>query len=154
MTDPVENDAPECNCDSMGGRFGAHRPECPWQIAFEAQLAAEDDAGRIIRASDGQDITEAVQILYDIAHSSMDWGSGFLDNEEMESVIRLAVLMGWQVPDLPDNSPAMVSTARKFPEHYEVTFRHIPKTQYSEAYDRPHIRVIPPDKNTTHQGES
>lgn len=31
----------ECNCESMGGRFGAHRPECPWQVAFEEQLAAE-----------------------------------------------------------------------------------------------------------------
>ncbi len=69
------------------------------------------------------DITEAVQILYDIAHSSMDWGSGFLDNEEMETVIRLAVLMGWQVPDLPYSTSAhspMESVARKVPDHYEV----------------------------------
>ena len=36
-----ENDAPECTCESMAGRFGAHRSECPWQIAFEEQLARE-----------------------------------------------------------------------------------------------------------------
>ena len=54
-----------------------------------------------VQTEDGQDITEGVQILYDIAHSSMDWGSGFLDNSEMETVISLAVTMGWQVPDLP-----------------------------------------------------
>jgi hypothetical protein len=33
--------SPECNCESMGGRFGAHRPECPWQVAFDEQLATE-----------------------------------------------------------------------------------------------------------------
>lgn len=92
--------------------------------------------------SDGQDITEAVQILYDIAHSSMDWGSGFLDNEEMETVIRFAVLMGWEVPDLPNNSPAMVSVAEKFPDHYRVTVRRIPESAYQRAYDRPHIDRI------------
>lgn len=73
-----------------------------------------------ISAEDGTDITESVQILYDMAHMSMDWGSGMLDNEEMEAVIRLAIHMGWKVPDLPDNSDAMASVARKFPEHYEI----------------------------------
>lgn len=73
-----------------------------------------------IRTADGIDITEGVKILYDIAHSSMDWGSGFLDNDEMEEVIRLAITLGWQLPDLPGNSDAMLSVARKFPEHYRV----------------------------------
>lgn len=36
------------------------------------------------------DITEGVQIAYDIAYGSMDWGSGFLDTEEMDAVARLA----------------------------------------------------------------
>lgn len=36
----TEKDA-KCDCDSMGGRFGAHHPECPWQIAFEEQARAE-----------------------------------------------------------------------------------------------------------------
>ena len=75
---------------------------------------------KTVRTETGEDITEPVQILYDIAHSSMDWGSGFLDNEEMEAVIRLAVLMGWQVPELPSSGP-MVTVAQKFPEHYEAT---------------------------------
>lgn len=70
--------------------------------------------------SKGKDITESVQILYDIAHSSMDWGSGFLDNEEIETVIDLAVLMGWQVPPLPSNSAPMLSVARKYPDHYDI----------------------------------
>lgn len=43
MTQPAENGLPACDCDSMGGRFGAHQPECPWQVAYEAQLAAEND---------------------------------------------------------------------------------------------------------------
>ena len=44
MPHSAENGLHECACDSMGGRFGAHRPECPWQVAYEAQLAAEKDA--------------------------------------------------------------------------------------------------------------
>ena len=36
------------------------------------------------------DITEGVQIAYDIAYGSMDWGSGFLDTEEMDAVASLA----------------------------------------------------------------
>ena len=74
-----------------------------------------------VQTEDGQDVTEAVQTLYDIAHSSLDWGSGFLDNDEMETVIGLAVLMDWEVPGLPGNSPALQTVARKFPDHYEVT---------------------------------
>jgi hypothetical protein len=30
-----------CTCESMGGRFGGHRDECPWQVAYQAQAAAE-----------------------------------------------------------------------------------------------------------------
>lgn len=84
--------------------------------------------------SDGEDITEPVQILYDIAHSSMDWGSGFLDNDEMEAVIGLAVKMKWTVPDLPGNSPAMATVAAKFPEHYEVEVVDIPESVSSSGY--------------------
>lgn len=108
------------------------------------QEAARSGEKEPIRTADGTDITEAVQVLYDIAHSSMDWGSGFLDNAEMESVIRLAVLMGWQVPSLPDNSEPMVSVAQKFPDHYEVGVTHIPPSHYyPEGYDRPKITVKP-----------
>lgn len=37
-----------------------------------------------------QDITEQVQIAYDVATHSMDWGSGFLDREETNGLILLA----------------------------------------------------------------
>lgn len=69
------------------------------------------------------DITEPVQVLYDLAHSSMDWGSGFLDTDEMRSVVRLAILMGWEVPDLScawNHGPAL-TVAQEFPDHYEIT---------------------------------
>lgn len=89
-----------------------------------------------VRTEDGQDVTEAVQILYDIAHSSLDWGSGFLDNEEMETVVRLAVTMGWQVPDLPRVGP-MASVARKFPDHYEIEAVGHPPTSYKITAKRP-----------------
>lgn len=100
-----------------------------------------------VTTDDGQDITEAVQILYDIAHSSMDWGSGFLDNEEMETVIRLAVLMGWQVPDLPYSTnmdSPMETVARKFPDHYEIEVVDHPPTSYSpQGFTSHRIKVRP-----------
>ena len=36
------------------------------------------------------DITEGVQVAYDCTTSSMDWGSGFLDVEEVDAMVRLA----------------------------------------------------------------
>jgi hypothetical protein len=92
-----------------------------------------------VLTEDGQNITEGVQILYDIAHSSMDWGSGFLDNEEMETVIRLAILMGWRVPDLPDNSPAIATVARQFPDHYEVEVVTHPAHTAASGYAFPEL---------------
>jgi hypothetical protein len=55
----AEKDVPECDCESLGGRFGAHRAECPWQVAYEAQLAAESDAAALQRLRDLLDRTEA-----------------------------------------------------------------------------------------------
>lgn len=102
-----------------------------------------------VLTEDGQDITEAVQILYDIAHSSMDWGSGFLDNEEMEAVVRLAVTMGWQVPAMPystkENTP-MVSVARKFPEQYDIeVIPHPPSTFHPQEWASYRVIVREPD---------
>lgn len=37
------------------------------------------------------DITEPVKIAYDCAYGSMDWGSDFLDFEEMEGIAALGV---------------------------------------------------------------
>lgn len=37
-----------------------------------------------------KDITEGVQICYDLLRQSLDWGSGFLDVDEVDAVIRLA----------------------------------------------------------------
>ncbi len=37
-----------------------------------------------------QDVTELVQIAFDVATHSMDWGSGFLDREETNGLILLA----------------------------------------------------------------
>ncbi len=36
------------------------------------------------------DITEGVQVAYDIAHQSMDWSSGFLSSEEMQQIADMA----------------------------------------------------------------
>lgn len=45
----------------------------------------------IVQKDDGtkQDITSLVQIAFDVATHSMDWGSGFLDIEETDGLILL-----------------------------------------------------------------
>ena len=45
---------------------------------------------------DGQDITEAVQALYDLALDSMNYGSGFWGYEDAAPVLKLAKLMSWE----------------------------------------------------------
>jgi hypothetical protein len=52
----------------------------------------------LVRMSDGTetDITEAVKIMYDVVHSSLDWGSGFLDADEAGHIIALADVCGFQ----------------------------------------------------------
>lgn len=80
-----------------------------------------------VLTEDGVDVTEAVQILYDIAHSSMDWSSGFLDYDEMHSVISLAITMGMKVPDLSYASEATQSLIHAFPDHYEVVTTEVPE---------------------------
>ena len=45
---------------------------------------------------DGTDITGLVQVAYDTAVGSMDYSSGFLDNEEVAALKRLADLMGFE----------------------------------------------------------
>lgn len=42
------------------------------------------------------DVTEAVQVIWDALHNSMDWGSGFLSIEEVDSLSQLAYVTGMQ----------------------------------------------------------
>jgi hypothetical protein len=48
-----------------------------------------------------QDVTEAVQIIYDALYNSMDAGSGFLDKEEEDALRELAKLAGFDPPHFP-----------------------------------------------------
>lgn len=41
------------------------------------------------------DVTEAVRTMYDLLHSSMDWGSGFLSLEDVIDITRLAETCGF-----------------------------------------------------------
>lgn len=41
------------------------------------------------------DITEEVQVAYDCVRQSLDWGSGFLDVEEVDAIIRLSGACGF-----------------------------------------------------------
>lgn len=78
----------------------------------------------VILAEDNQcDVTEAVQVLYDLAHASTDWGSGALDTEEMMAVVGFGVLMGWKLPDLGTTAfGSSVTVAQAFPDHYEISY--------------------------------
>jgi hypothetical protein len=44
------------------------------------------------------DITEAVEMMYDLVLNSMDWGSGFLETSEMIAVAKLGRLCGFEIP--------------------------------------------------------
>lgn len=75
-----------------------------------------------ITSDDKTDITEAVQILYDTTVHSMDWGSGFLDEQEMMAIINLAIHMGWELPDLGRSMPSLC-VAANYPKHYKIVTR-------------------------------
>lgn len=85
-----------------------------------------DDNGAVCRADD---VTEAVQVMYDAIHAMGFGGSGWLDANEGRAIIRLAVLMGWRLPDLEGSyglgpggvENEMVRLADEFPDHYEIT---------------------------------
>lgn len=55
---------------------------------------------------DGADITEHIAAMFDAIVGSLDWGSGFLDTETIESILIVADLVGFEDPgaarvDLP-----------------------------------------------------
>lgn len=68
----------------------------------------------------GEDITEAVALLYDNMCNSCEVGSGFLDTEEMTNLIDLSIILGYSPPPINDNSLPMVQLALKYPDQYEV----------------------------------
>jgi hypothetical protein len=79
--------------------------------------------GKRVMTEDGKDVSEAVATIFDSLVSGMDWGSGFLDNEEMITVIEFAVTMGWEPPIPSSNAEPMVQLALRYPEHYDVYAR-------------------------------
>lgn len=58
--------------------------------AAEIVIIARDAAGT------ETDVTEAVKILYDNVHASMDWGSGFLGSDEVASIAAAADVCGFE----------------------------------------------------------
>lgn len=58
------------------------------------RIVAIHDDGREV------DVTEAVQITYDLTRQSLDWGSGLLDTQEMIEVVKLAEACGF--PDFEE----------------------------------------------------
>ncbi len=59
--------------------------------------AAGDAAPRV--TCRGVDVTEHVAAMFDALVGSLDWGSGFLSAEEIESVLVVAEVAGFDVPE-------------------------------------------------------
>ena len=49
--------------------------------------------------ADGADITEHVQSMFDALVGSLDWGSGFLDDETIHSILLVGRVLGVEIPD-------------------------------------------------------
>lgn len=50
----------------------------------------------VIKTADGEhDITRELAVMYDAIIGSTDWGSGFLDREDVEALFRVAAICGF-----------------------------------------------------------
>lgn len=56
----------------------------------------------------GVNISDHVATMFDALVSSAGWGSGFLDTETLESILTVAELAGFDVPELDSNPPGFV----------------------------------------------
>jgi hypothetical protein len=56
------------------------------------KIQVVNDDGTIV------DVTEGVQVCYDLLVASLDWGSGFLSTEESKQVLDLARAAGFAHP--------------------------------------------------------
>lgn len=54
----------------------------------------------------GVNIAEHVGAMFDALVGSLDWGSGFLDAETIESILIVAELAGFEVPESPGTDEA------------------------------------------------
>lgn len=62
----------------------------------------------------GADITEHVAAMFDAIVGSMDWGSGFLDVETIESILIVAHLVGFDIPEAkPDDQLIGVTSSEE-----------------------------------------
>lgn len=69
--------------------------------------------------------TEDLKALFDIAVGSLNFGSGFLDSDEVEVLRRIAVLIGVD---------PMVGTPKEFAKQYPHTYQERPKTWPPSAW--------------------
>lgn len=77
---------------------------------------------------DGVDITEHIAAMFDSIVGSLDWGSGFLSTEEIESIMIVADLVGFDAPDpdptsAPDELLDGVSQAEVFSDGHRAQTR-------------------------------
>lgn len=86
----------------------------------QAELPASPPEGpRVIVEHDGQrtDITDDLAVLYDAATSSMNWGSGFLDTDEVDSIRRIGRRMGYS--DVPYQHDKCVHCGHDREKHHK-----------------------------------
>ena len=51
------------------------------------------------------DVTEEVAAMYDAIVGSMDWGSDFLDADQIRAILKIGALAGFDLPDPRRNIP-------------------------------------------------
>ena len=67
-------------------------------VNWKAELLVYDKPGQPASGAI-VDITRELRVMYDLVVTSMDWGSGFLDAEDMETITRLAKLCDFEMDD-------------------------------------------------------
>lgn len=88
------------------GAADLHRQIGAWLAANPPAGATVDDATTKWRrvAVGGTDITEHVAAMFDALVASLDWGSMFLATDDVESIVTVADLVGFEIP-MVDRGP-------------------------------------------------
>lgn len=71
------------------------------------------------------DVTEHVRSLYGHTVGSMDWGSGFLDTDEMLEVQEFGYLSGFEEQDLDKAIDSAAKEAERFRKYAEMPGRRV-----------------------------
>ncbi len=70
----------------------------------------------------GVDLTEEVAAMYDAIVGSMDWGSGFLDDESIQAILLIGRAAGFDLPEsfeVPEEQTSRLPSKPWWPHCYD-----------------------------------